>query len=978
MYFCGNHTNCNLMSETKPKLRLFISYAHDDKPYFDVFNEGLKKVVKNTKFFDWSIWDDRQIHIGTFWDETIKSNIHDCNVALLLVSMDFMASTYIKEEEYKTFFKRYEDKGILIVPVMFGPCNFELWEDLSKLQFYKPDGTEYGKAEVKDFTYSHLFSFNLSNGSVLPNTYRTTYHLNLVNAIEASYKHFLDTRPVHAPVAASITVAEVHTVSENKLSKAPNALTYFTGRETEIDEFKKAIDDRVNFIAIDGPGGIGKTQFVSRCIEKFIDPEKIIWYNCTVASQLDTLIAEAGYPELLKGSSKSDREKFSAFKDKIEENIYYLFLDNFQETNGNPVFKEFLEFAQGYLHKGCVVIIDRDDIRNETLTPRRIPIEGLKEKRLDLAKALIEHAHKNVRISDDELLTLCDQLQGYPFAINLALLLISRGTTVADVITKIVQQGDVSKAGDRLLNAIFTRSDATQEEKDFITQFSVFTGKVSKSVVEKIIPVNLTSSAPDELQKKNLLTIIEGNYEVHPLVREFCYKKLDDHKPVHARVAEYYISQRVKDQLSPSLEEQIFYHLSKSEQWDKIEKEIEDNGRQFILLGQLSLVKELLDKLKELGIEKPIFDILYGDIAQIRGDWNKAQQHYNIAQIQDIDNKIKVEGQIKFAEMLYRKGDAKAALPLFESAVKYAQQYNFQNEEARALNDIGLLYKFWGRLDESFQKLNAALLIRQNINDRDGIAISFNNLGSLLLAKDKSDEALKMFERGLEIWVEMDSKEGIADSLCGIGIGWQEKNRYDIALMKTNESLELYKEIGSKSGIAVAIHNIATAMVEQGYYSEAIEKLHESLVIEEELQSGEHRVNTIATIGVTYLKKKIREYDNALIYLFESLALSNKIGSTPRSSSIISWIIDIRDNDISLAEFKSLAQKALDRVAPAMRKYIPIKELLQEPVTRAGKKYGSNDKVSVRYSDNGKIVKDVKYKKVKDDIDAGKCEIIEG
>ena len=51
--------------------------------------------------------------------------------------------------------------------------------------------------------------------------------------------------------------------------------THANGDVEEIEEFKNAIDSKHNtFIAIDGPGGIGKTQFVSKCIEKYISFEK--------------------------------------------------------------------------------------------------------------------------------------------------------------------------------------------------------------------------------------------------------------------------------------------------------------------------------------------------------------------------------------------------------------------------------------------------------------------------------------------------------------------------------------------------------------------------------------------------------------------------------------------------------------------------------------------------------------------------------
>jgi hypothetical protein len=38
--------------------------------------------------------------------------------------------------------------------------------------------------------------------------------------------------------------------------------------------------------------------------------------------------------------------------------------------------------------------------------------------------------------------------------------------------------------------------------------------------------------------------------------------------------------------------------------------------------------------------------------------------------------------------------------------------------------------------------------------------------------------------------------------------------------------------------------------------------------------------------------------------------------------------------------------------------------------------FDRNDKVSVKYKADGKIVNDIKYKKVEDDLIAGKCELV--
>lgn len=957
----------------KSNINLFISYCHDDEPYFKIFGERLKKVAKNAQHFEWNIWDDRNIYVGTFWDDEIQTKLQNCNVAMLLVSVGFMASHYIKEKEFNEFIKKYKEKGILIIPVVLAPCDFNRWEDLGKLQFFKPHGSSYGKTEINDFTYADLIKYDERN-NIIPNPNIDRYHLDLLKKVEDSFAEFLSRVE---KLNLSNTKGQ-EDLNSNKLSDAPKTRAYFTGRKIEIEEFKKAIDSKNSFIAIDGPGGIGKTQFVSRCIEKYIPEEKIIWYECTAASQFDTLVSEAGYPELLKGSIKTDREKFSAFKDKIQDNDYFLFLDNFQETNNNPVFKDFLVFIQEYLKKGFVIVIDRDDIRSAVLTPKRIHLEGLKEERLAYARSLINHTYNNdVTINDDNLNALCEQLQGYPLAIDFAIYLLSQGVTPSDIVTKIVQEEDAEQISGRLLNAIFSRPDATQEEKDFIRQFSVFTGSVPEQIVKAIIPDSLLNTAPRKLLKKNLLTYSNSNYEIHPLVREFCYKELIDKENVHAKVAEFYITQR-NTQLSPALEEKIFFHLTQSKQWERIEKEIEENGRQFILLGQLGLVKELLYKLKSIGIEKPVFQIFFGDIAQMQGEWDKAKNFFNYARLNEKDKKIKAEGIIKYGEMLQRKGKTNEALTLYEEANNLSKSEGFLKEQARALNDIGLIFKIFGELESAVEKFNNALKIRQDINDKQGMAISLSNLGAIYQSRGEIKEALKKYKESLKIREEIGDKLGISFSLITIGkiyrergdinkaskffdesfkikaeIGDKEgiasyysniaaidrkKGEFDEAIEKHDKSLLINKEIGNIVGISTSLNNKALVYEVKGEIDKALEMYFESLKINEENGDAESYVIIWCNIGVAYTRRGT--YDLALIYLFKSLSLLNKIGLKLNQS--INCIIRIRDEKIGLENFKRLANEAYNELSLEMQKYIPLNELLRQPI-QLQPKVGRND-----------------------------------
>ena len=69
-----------------PQLKVFISYAHDDQIYFDVFVHELAKAVGSSPNFDWDIWEDHSLKLGEKWHEQIQQRIKEADAAIFLVS----------------------------------------------------------------------------------------------------------------------------------------------------------------------------------------------------------------------------------------------------------------------------------------------------------------------------------------------------------------------------------------------------------------------------------------------------------------------------------------------------------------------------------------------------------------------------------------------------------------------------------------------------------------------------------------------------------------------------------------------------------------------------------------------------------------------------------------------------------------------------------------------------------------------------
>ena len=447
-------------------------------------------------------------------------------------------------------------------------------------------------------------------------------------------------------------------------------------------------------------------------------------------------------------------------------------------------------------------------------------------------------------------------------------------------------------------------------------------------------------------------------------------------------MAEYFIEKRIQDKLNIALEEQIFYHLAKSNQWKRIEQEIEDKGRDFIRQGQLSIVKELLDKLKKIGIEKPIFYILYGDIAEIQGNWNDAKENYNLAKSQEVEKKVKTEGAIKYGEMIFRKGNVKESLTYFNEAYEFSKKNNLFKEEALALNDIGLVNQCFGNLDVANENLLEALRIqnkiddkqgigdtlnnisniyedrgdfnnalakqkeslelREKIGDRNGIGMSFANMAGVYLEMQKKESSLKMYQKCLTIYEDIGSKNGIEVALNGIGRVLEASGKMDEALKKYQESLKISKEIGSQSGIASSLNNIANIYFARRNFKDAYDHIEQAIKIEEEIGNLKAIATCYSNIGHYYLEDPSEKHDKALTFLFKALALYCLVGAKAKIKISESGIIKLRDK-IGLIQFKELASRAFEKLPSDSKKYIQLKEFINEPVARIEPKTQRND-----------------------------------
>lgn len=171
-------------SNPSSKRKVFLSYSHKQKTYFETFSADLRNSLR-IPGYEFEIFDDFEIPIGEKWDDFLQKKVLDCDIMILLVSQNFLVSSYIQKSEFgKALQKLKNDNRFLLIPVYFSPCDFADDKELSDLQFFKPDGDAYGFAQKGNkFSYADLFTFG-SDKTILPNSNRDQYMIDFVNRLK--------------------------------------------------------------------------------------------------------------------------------------------------------------------------------------------------------------------------------------------------------------------------------------------------------------------------------------------------------------------------------------------------------------------------------------------------------------------------------------------------------------------------------------------------------------------------------------------------------------------------------------------------------------------------------------------------------------------------------------------------------------------------------------------------------------------------
>ena len=232
---------------------IFICYAHRDKEWKERVHTFLKSLEVSCGA---EIFCDTGIKTGDDWDDTISEHLQGANAGILLISADFLASTYIAEKELPVLLARaQEERGDLqVYPVLTGTCPVRQVTFRFITRDQRTERRSLARLMgVNDFG-KPLNSLSEHESEVVLN--------ELVEAVSSLF-HNLDLPPA-APSAKHPNTTRIVNVA-----RMPRGSSLFFGRDEELSRLNDCwSDNNTRVFTIVSQGGEGKSALVSHWLRR--------------------------------------------------------------------------------------------------------------------------------------------------------------------------------------------------------------------------------------------------------------------------------------------------------------------------------------------------------------------------------------------------------------------------------------------------------------------------------------------------------------------------------------------------------------------------------------------------------------------------------------------------------------------------------------------------------------------------------------
>lgn len=232
-----------------------------------------------------------------------------------------------------------------------------------------------------------------------------------------------------------------------------------------------------------------------------------------------------------------------------------------------------------------------------------------------------------------------------------------------------------------------------------------------------------------------------------------------------------------------------------------------------------------------------------------------------------------------------------------------------QRQQAKALNNIGSVYREQGNFSKGLEYFLKALKISEKSGNRGNVASNLGNIGLVYYNQGNNTKALKYFHKALYLLLpavnsrsndNTPDKSNAAAIYGNIGNVYKEMgdkskihaherdSLFNKALENYEKALIIKEELRDLRGIAIWLGNIGGVYKEQGDFPKALEYYLKALKIHQETGNKTHLASVLGEIGSLYTS--LKKYREAEYYILKAISLTDSIGAMDIKKDQLSFL----------------------------------------------------------------------------------------
>ncbi len=586
---------------------------------------------------------------------------------------------------------------------------------------------------------------------------------------------------------------------------------HFFGRESELHELNGFLREGAGVMFIHGIAGIGKSSLVSVAVRDFRESNNIFWHEINEWDNTNAILlllaqffSEGGASML---SSYLKREKTPSLTEAS-----LIVRDSLKKTAPTIMVFDDVQNAstevQNLIRAVSLLVTEVDDLRiillsrNPTAEYIASLSEGQRMRMMKLggldpvaAGAILRERKVQKKLWPE----IIEKSGGHPLALEL--LNAYPGTL------------DGSDAEDFIRNELMSNLDAG--EKEMLFRIAIFRNGAKPAALHLDMK---QLEQIDKLMARGLITVVDGRYRTHQLVRTFIMAKMggDMKRRIHSVAASFFLSQSVPD--SANVVEAIYHQLEAGDYYHAAHT-ITRFGPRLINDGFSDQLLEFMEKVPSdetvipPHIERRFVD-MKARIYALKGQYEKALALYS-REIEISERTPPAMAFYHMADILYLQGDTDASLRQLNKGLEYISRGDTATLSRFELL-FGKVFLRSGMYEDALRYFNRCLRGFVSEGDMGSMMEAFQYIATVHSERGEYARAEEFFRLALNIATELQNSYMMARSYHNIAAVCHDSGRPQMAEEYFQRAFEIWQKMGAVRESAWAIFNISEIYIEQG------------------------------------------------------------------------------------------------------------------------------------------------------------------